>query len=368
MTHWRMPRLKAGGGSGRGGNAFARLRLDETLAAKYALIAEHDPSGANDSRLEALNDAINETLSDDDVFCDYFEYFIQGYIENRFSNDIWALFEPILAARDIALDRRNGNCLGWKSRGNLMLEGIDYSALPRLRAVWGAGLWLNAAFSSENFAFRLWQMPLRAGWDRARMLAPGVDRRGEALWAGGRFGSADEFATINLERKWRMRAGNRDNTGGAAARSISKTRELLSEIINLALLGGGAWPGLVAIADDPDRSGAVGIVVDNDKMRLAIDLALGEDVWGDIEPGDICVIGNWRIRQYFMDRGVTAFAPREWAAIGWPDDKCLAFSRRRFMMGVGALPELWIRREGDDFVSGVSTEIGFCEMSGLDGE
>lgn len=286
---------------------FDGLRLDETLDAKFALTLEHARSGENmesDSRrLAALNAAINENLVRDEVFLGFFDHFIQRVYDLPEHDHL--IMNPLniaLAARDIIMERRDGDCLAWHVGDDLMLKGIDDEVKPRLRAVWGSLLWLHLMSHAQNFVFKLPQVMMTAGFSDAFAVSREIGADGESLWAVGRFGSGDEFAATEIGRRWRL--SQADAAGGLAAKALMRdmSRALLSEMIKLSLYGGGAWRGLMPLARAEDTGG--------------------------------------------------------------PRGEVLVVAERRFALGVDDLPAIWIKREGDGFATGITAQIGFCELSG----
>lgn len=369
-----MPRIVRRASGKKPDRRFDGLRLNETLDAKFALSLAYDPArpsatGANERRLAALNEALNENLNRDDIFLGFFDNFTQRVL-NLPPGNIWAL-NPLtitLAARDIVMDRRDGDCLPWDIAGDLMLEGIEEELRPRLKAVWGSLLWLHMLNHAQNFAFRLPQVLLSAGFDKAYGVSGEIDADGESLWATGRFGSGDEFAGTKIERRWRL--SHADASGGLAAKALLRdmTRALLSEIIKLSLFGGGAWPGLMPLARAEDAGGPRGaaIVGVNDDLRSVIEGALGYDEWGGFEPDDVFAVTNWSAQRYVGDyAGLSAvYAPREWADADMLRGEALVVAARRFRLGVDHLPSVWIRRTDEGFSAGITAKIGFCELSG----
>lgn len=148
LPYGEMPRIVRRASSSMPDRRFDGMRLDETLDAKFALTLEHARSGekmeSDSRRLAALNAAINENLVRDEVFLGFFDHFIQRVYDLPEHDHL--IMNPLniaLAARDIIMERRDGDCLAWHVGDDLMLKGIDDEVKPRLRAVWGSLLWLH---------------------------------------------------------------------------------------------------------------------------------------------------------------------------------------------------------------------------------
>ena len=361
-----MPRL-------RGGGAFGGMRMNETLNAMFGLTLEHDPDvgdGGNAARLAALRAAINETFSDNDVFERYFDCVWGRLRGDEFVDVDDGVLSVARGVRDVALGRRTGLHVGWEPM-NFMLEGVDKSAQERLATLWGIQIWTRMASYPHNFLFRLPQVLMRGGWDRA--YAPGgvKDDRGVSLWSGGKFGSSDGFSSIEIYRRWRIPHGSKDKSGGLAGRALARElpRALLSEACKLAILGDGEWPGLLAIARDEDNRAAA--IMDSAYcMRRHIDAALERDGWGGFETDDVFVICHWRMTRHWRTRaGVPAFSPREFVDFGLDEREAIVVVPRRFVFGLDQLPLPAIRGEPDfrdpeHWRAGGGAKIGFCQLTG----